>query len=152
LKVSILKVSPTCCESGATSGLTGRTKNCIKDYYFSHPMSFSRALYFFQKCPCDFWMLKFELSFSFVIGWKKWVFHQFGFYNPKTSKNMEHYLMFSDYRVRTPPKHPISRKKQFGLYNLNSSSTNSELVCNMDNQFKDHINLLNYHPHVLGHC
>jgi len=42
--------------------------------------------------------------------------------------------------------------KQFGLYNPNCIITNYEHVCNMDNQIKDHINLLNSHPYVLGHC
>jgi len=29
-----------------------------KEYYFSHPIGFSRALCFFQKCPCAVWILK----------------------------------------------------------------------------------------------
>jgi len=43
-------------------------------------------------------------------------------------------------------------EKQFKLYNPNCISINFEHVYNMDNQFKDYINLPNYHPPDLGHC
>jgi len=83
------------------------------DKYFFHPTHFSCVLFFFfWKCPSDFWILKSELSFSFVMGWKKWFFHQFGFYNSKTSKNKAHSLLFSDYRIRTPPKHFFQGKNR----------------------------------------
>ncbi|KEH30654.1 hypothetical protein MTR_4g077767 [Medicago truncatula] len=49
-----------------------------------------------------------------------------GFCNPETSKNTARYMMFSDYIIRKPHKHPLS-------------STNSKHVCNS-------------HPSVLGHC
>ena len=61
-------------------------------------------------------------------------------------------MIFSDYIIRTPHKHPFSREKQFGLYNLNCISTNYEHVCNMDSHFMNNINLRNFHPSVLGHC
>lgn len=85
--------------------------------------------------------------FFFVVGWKKWVFHQFGFYNPKISKNWASFLIFSDYRIRTPPKHYFFMVlMQFGLRNQNCTNTNYEHVCNMDSHFKDNINLPNFHP------
>ena len=37
----------------------------------------------------------------------------------------------------------------FGLRNPDSTSTNSEHVCNMDSHFKNNINLPNSHPCVL---
>jgi len=61
-------------------------------------------------------------------------------------------MLFSDYKIRTPYKHPFSEEKQFGSYNLNCISTNFVFVCNMGNQFKDDINLSNSHPSVFGHC
>jgi len=59
---------------------------------------------------------------------------------------------FSNYRIRPPSQHHFSREKQFEMYNSNHISTNFESVCNMDNQFKNHINLPNSHPSVLDHC
>ena len=38
---------------------------------------------------------------------------------------------------------------QFELCNLDSTSTNSEHVCNMDSHFKDNINLPSFHPCVI---
>ena len=35
--------------------------------------------------------------------------------------------------------------------NQNYINTNSDFVCNITNQFKDHINLSNFHPSNLGH-
>jgi len=83
---------------------------------------------------------------------KKWVTDFSGFCNPETSKNRARYIIFSDYIIRTPHKHHFSREKQFGLYNPNCISTNSKHVCNMDNHFRDNINLPNSHSSVLGHC
>jgi len=60
-------------------------------------------------------------------------------------------IFFSDYIIRTPPKHPFSREKQFGLYNPNCISTNFKHVCNMDSHFMNNTNLPNSHPFVLGH-
>jgi len=37
---------------------------------------------------------------------------------------------------------------QFGLRNLDNTSTNSKHVCNMDSHFKDNINLPTSHPCV----
>jgi len=84
-------------------------------------LSISRAPYFFQKCPWEFWILKSELVFSFVVGWKKKSFSPIqilkselvfsfvvGWKNPKISINRVRYLIFSDYRIQTPPKHPFS--------------------------------------------
>jgi len=80
-------------------------------------------------------------------------FHKFGFYNPKTLNNKAQSLFFfSDYKIRTAPKHRFSREKQSGLYNMNCISTNYESVCSMDNQFKNNINLQNSHPYDLSHC
>ena len=75
-----------------------------------------------------------------------------GFCNPETSTNRTRYMIFSDYIIETPPKHPFSREKQFGLYNPNCISTNSKHVCNMDSCFRDNINLPNSHPSLLDHC
>jgi hypothetical protein len=41
---------------------------------------------------------------------------------------------------------------QFRLRNPNSTRTNFEHVCNMNNHFKDHINFPNSDHYVLGHC
>ena len=65
---------------------------------------------------------------------------------------MARYLIFSDYIIRTPHKHPFSSEKQFGLYNPNCISTNSKHVCNMNCHLMDNINFLNSHHSVLGHC
>ena len=35
---------------------------------------------------------------------------------------------------------------------MNCISIDFEYVYNIDTQFKDHINLPNFHPSVLGHC
>ena len=125
----------------------------IFDYYFFYPIHFSRALFFFKNVIEIFWILKFELVFSFVIGWKKKEFFTNSDFiirkNPKISKNRVRYLIFSDYRIRTPPKHPFFMVlMQFGLRNPNYTSTNSKHVCNMDSHFKDNINLPNSHPCV----
>jgi len=86
--------------------------------------------------------------FSFVIGWKNEFFTNSDFVirkNPKISKNWARYLIFSDYRIRTPSKHHffmvLSR-----LRNPDSTSTNSEHIYNIDSHFKDNINLLSFHP------
>ena len=58
-------------------------------------------------------------------------------------------MIFSDYIIRTPPKHPFFMVlMQSGLRNLDSTSTNSEHVCNIDSHFKDNINLPSFHPCV----
>jgi len=44
-------------------------------------------------------------------------------------------MMFPDYIIRKPLKHPFFKVKQFGLYNPNCISTNSKHVCNMDSHF-----------------
>ena len=69
----------------------------------------------------------------------------------KTSKNRacSYCFFFSDFKIQTPHKHPFLGGKQFGLFNPNYIITNSKSVCNMDNPFKDHINLPNSHPSVL---
>jgi len=60
-------------------------------------------------------------------------------------------MIFSNYIIRTPPKHHFSKEKQFELYNPNCISTNSKHVCNMDSHFMNNINIHNSHPYVLGH-
>jgi len=40
-------------------------------------------------------------------------------------------LHYSDYRIRTPLKHPFSGEKQLGVYNLNFISANSKSVCSI---------------------
>jgi len=42
------------------------------------------------------------------------------------------------------PKHPYFGGKQYRLCNLNCIGISFEYVCNIDNQFKDHINLHNF--------
>ena len=114
--------------------------------FLAHPIIYL----FFTKMLMRFLDFRIWIEFSFII-WKKWVFHQFRFYNLKTSKNRTRSFLFLDYRIWTPSKHPFLGWKQFRLYDLNCININSEYVCNIDNQFKDHINLLNSHPSVLGH-
>ena len=54
-------------------------------------------------------------------------------------------MVFSDYRIWTPPKHRFFMVlMQFWFCNPASTSTNSENVCNMDSHFKDNINLPNF--------
>jgi len=105
-----------------------------------------RLIFFLSKMPLRFSDFKIRTEFFLCYGMKKkWVFHPFGFYNPKASKNRARYMNFSDYRIRTTPKHHFSRKKQLGLYNSNWISTNCEHVCNLDSHFKDNNNLPNSH-------
>jgi len=116
----------------------------------------SHAPYFFMKM--FMWFLDYRIrnvySLCFVVGWG----------------GKSEFFINSDFIIRTPQKigcvlwffriikseHPLNTlflgEKQFGLYNPNCISTNYEHVCNMDNQFKDHINLHNFHPSILGHC
>ena len=107
-------------------------------------------LFFLSKCPCDFQILKFERSFFFVKRWKKWVFHQFGFYNPKTSKNKAFSLIFfriieSEHPLNTHFKGKNSSDYIIKLYQIMNN-------INMDSHFKDNINLPNSYLSVLGHC
>jgi len=103
---------------------------------------FAHPFFFFKKCPCDFQILEFKLSFPIVMWWKKCIFTNSDFIIRKP-QNRVRSLIFSD-----SPKHHFLREKQFGLYNLNCISINSEHVCNMNNLFKDHINLSNFHLYV----
>ena len=108
---------------------------------------------FFQKCYWDF--LDFKIRTGVFLCYrvkKKEFFTNSDFIirkNPKISKNRVRYLIFSDYRIRTPPKHPFFMVlMQFRLRNPNYTSANSKHVCNMDSHFKDNINLPNSHPCV----
>jgi len=91
-----------------------------------------------------------EWCFSLLKG-EKWVTVFSGFCNPKTSKNRALHDFFGLHNPDTP-KHPFSREKQFGLYNLNCISTNPKHVCNMYSHFRDNFNLPNSYPSILGHC
>jgi len=58
-------------------------------------------------------------------------------------------MIFSDYIIQ----HPLNTLffmvlMQSGLCNPDSTSTNSEHVCNMDSHFKDNINLPSFRPCV----
>jgi len=61
-------------------------------------------------------------------------FHKFRFYNPKTSKNRMHSLIFSDYRIRTP-----TEIQKIG-----------QTLCNMDSHSMNNINIPNSHPSILS--
>ena len=106
----------------------------------------------FQKCFCDFLILKLELSFFFVIEWKNEFFTNLNFIIRKLQKIGRVPKKKLDYKIRTPLKHHFSRKKQFRLYNLNCISTNSKYVCNLDSHFMDNIDLFNSHPSISSHC
>ena len=70
-----------------------------------------------------------------------------GFCNPEISKNRARYMIFLDYIIRTPHKHPFFIVlMQSGLRNPDSTNTNYEHVCNMDSHFKDNINLPSFRP------
>jgi len=58
-------------------------------------------------------------------------------------------MIFSDYRIRTPPTHHFFMVlMQFGLCNPDNTSTNFKHVCNIDSHFKDNINLPSFNPCV----
>ena len=77
-----------------------------------------------------------EWCFPLLKG-QKWVTDFSGFCNSEISKNRARYMICSDCIIRTPPKHPFSREKQFGLYNPNCISTNFKHVCNMNSHFME---------------
>ena len=115
-------------------------------YYFSHPIHFSCALFFFPECHWDFRILKSELSFSFVMGWKNEFFTNSDFIIRKLQIKTGHVTwIFRIIESEHPLNTPFQGEKLLGLYNLNYISTNFEHVCNMDSHFKDNINLPNSH-------
>ena len=104
---------------------------------FSSYVFLARSI-FLPKHPSDYiiriWVFP-------TLGWKIEFFTNSDFIIWKPKKNRALYLIFSDYRIWTPPKHHFSREKQFELYNSNCISTNSKHICNMHSHFKDNINL-----------
>jgi len=53
-------------------------------------------------------LIGYFIIFSFTTIFKVMDFS--GFCNPETSKNRARYMMFPDYIIRKPPKHPFSRQ------------------------------------------
>ena len=103
-----------------------------------------RALFFFlPKISLKFLDFIIRTGVFLCYRWKNELQIFFGFFNPKISKNRARYMIFSNYIIRTPPKHHFSKEKQFELYNPNCISTNSKHVCNMYSHFRDNINLPN---------
>jgi len=116
---------------------------------FARLVNFSKM----HLCNSDF---EIQIQFFLCYRVKNWVLHQLKFFRIMQSENLKKIghatYFFSDYIIWNPPKNPFSVEKQFKLYNLDCISINFEFVCNMDNQFKDNINLSNSHPSILGHC
>jgi len=73
---------------------------------FSFPY-FSHTLFFSENVLEIFGFLNLNWIFPLLWDEKKWVFHQFRFYNPKTSKNRA--LFFSFQIIKS--KHPFFRGK-----------------------------------------
>jgi len=94
----------------------------------------ARSIYFlYENAHGIFGFYNPNWVFLLFWGWKNEFFTNSDYENPNTLENRARSLLFLDYRIRTPIKHPYSGKKQFGLYNLNCFSTNSKHICNLNN-------------------
>ena len=117
------------------------------DYYFSHHVFLAHPI-FFRKYPSNNIIRIWVFS---TLGEKNEFFTNLDFIIRKPTK-IGRYLILSDYRIQTPPKHLFFFMvlMQLRLHNPNCTSTNSEHVCNMNSHFKDNIILPNSHPCVFG--